>query len=147
MRRDLKAYIEAELRDFPRTKAELAELRDNLLNESPAPPDGVRRGNQVSNPTLKTVTRLMTDRRINHLQMIVDAIEYVTDGLLEDRLKLIELKYWQRPRQLTDAGIAMELNIEVRTLYRWTDAICTAIGMELGLMHKGCHKDVSFRGR
>ena len=134
MRRDLKAYIEAELRDYPRTKAELAELRDLLLNESPAPPDGLRRGSRVSDPTLKTVTRLMTDRRINHLQMIVDAIEYVTDGLLEDRLKLIELKYWQRPRQLTDAGIAMELHVTERTIRRWCLKICRAIACEMGLL-------------
>ena len=134
MRRDLKAYIEAELRDFPRTKAELAELRDNLLNESPAPPDGLRRGSRVLDPTLKTVTRLMTDRRINHLQMIVDAIEYVTDGLLEDRLKLIELKYWQRPRQLTDAGIAIELHVTERTIRRWCLKICRAIACEMGLL-------------
>ena len=134
MRRDLKAYIEAELRDYPRTKAELAELRDLLLNESPAPPDGLRRGSRVLDPTLKTVTRLMTDRRINHLQMIVDAIEYVTDGLLEDRLKLIELKYWQRPRQLTDAGIAMELHVTERTIRRWCLKICRAIACEMGLL-------------
>ena len=132
MRRDLKAYIEAELRDFPRTKAELAELRDNLLNESPAPPDGMPRGGEMSDPTLSKVTRLMADRRIRHLQMVVDAIEFVVEGLLEDRLKLVELKYWQRPRQLTDAGIAMELNIDKSTLYRWTDKICLAIGIQLG---------------
>ena len=134
MRRDLKAYIEAELRDYPRTKAELAELREDLINASPAPPDGRRGGNRVADPTLKTVTRLMTDRRINHLQMIVDAIEHVTDGLLEDRLKLIELKYWQRPRQLTDAGIAMELHVTERTIRRWCLKICRAIACEMGLL-------------
>ena len=134
MRKDLKAYIEAELRDYPRTKAELAELRENLLNESPAPPDGMPRGRRVSDPTLKTVTRLMTDRRINRLQMTIDAIEYVLNGLSDEKRRLMELKYWQRPRQLTDVGIAMRLHVSKRMMYYWIDDICTAVAAEMGLL-------------
>ena len=134
MRKDLKAYIEAELRDYPRTKAELAELRENLLNESPAPPDGRRRGNQVSDPTLKMATRLIMDKRIRQLQLTIDAVEYVITELDPERLKMVKLKYWQRPRQLTDAGIAMELHVTERTIRRWCLKICRAIACEMGLL-------------
>ena len=135
VRKDLKAYIEAELRDYPRTKAELEELRDNLLNESPAPPDGMPRGSgETSDPTLKMATRLMTDKRIRQLQLTIDAVEYVITELDPERLKMIKLKYWQRPRQLTDAGIAMELHVTERTIRRWCLKICRAIACEMGLL-------------
>lgn len=43
MRREVKIFIEAELRDYPRTKRELEEAREDIASASPGPPDGLPR--------------------------------------------------------------------------------------------------------
>lgn len=135
------------MRDYHKTKAELEELRENLLNASPNPPDGLPRGNLKTNPTEGKAMRLMTNRRIKYMERVIEGIEMVLGELDEDKLKLIELKYWQRPRQLTDAGIAMELHVDKSTIYRWTQAICLKIAIELGLVDEvNCKKDAIFEG-
>ncbi len=145
MKKELRAFIEAELRDYHRTKTELEELRDNLLNLSSGPPDGMPRGTETSDPTYRGAARLMTNRRIKYMERLVMGIELAIGELDEEKVRLVELKYWQRPRQLTDMGIAMELNIGKRTLYRWTDEVLEAIGIELGWIDElRCHKNGTF---
>lgn len=147
IRRELKAYIEAELRDYHQTKAELEEARENLLNASQPPPNDMPRGGEKSDPTPARAIRLMTNRRIKYMEQVVRGIEIVLGELDEDKMRLVELKYWQRPRQLTDAGIAMELHVDKSTIYRWTNAICYAIGIELGVIDEvNCKKDATFKG-
>ena len=147
MKREVKAYIEAELRDYHQTKAELEEAREHLLNASQPPPDGMPRGTTKGDPTQAKAMRLMTNRRIKYLERIVSGIEMVLAELDEDKLRLVELKYWQRPRQLTDADIAMELHVDKRTVYKWTNKICKAIGIELGIIDElNGHKTGTFKG-
>ena len=147
MKRELRAYIEAELRDYHHNKAELDEIRDDMLNESAGPPDGLPRGTATSNPTQTRAFKLMTSRRMRYMTGIVQGIGRVLSELEEDKMRLVELKYWQRPRQLTDAGIATKLHIDKRTVYRWTHGICLAIAIELGLVDEiDCHNDVTFDG-
>jgi len=58
----------------------------------------------------------------------------VVGELDEEKYRLVELKYWQRPRLLSDMGIAQQLNISRPTLYRWIDGIILAIAVEIGLV-------------
>ena len=144
MKKELRAYIEAELRGYHRTKAELEEIRDNLLNSSPEPADGMPKGTETSDPTFRQAVKLMTNRRIKYMEGLIYGIGMVLDELPQEKYRLVELKYWQRPRQLTDAGIAMELNIDRRTVYKWNEAIYLAIGIELGLIDEIRHKTGTF---
>lgn len=134
--RHIKAYIEAELRDYHQTKHELEGLKIDLINMSPRPPDGMPRGNSVSDPTADTVSSLLLDRRIARLETVVKGIESVLTDLDDDKLMLVKLKYWQRPRQLTNSGIAMEMYVDRKTIDRWNTAICYAIALELGEISK-----------
>lgn len=146
MKRELRIYIEAELRDYHRNKAELDEAYEQMMGESPVIQEGPR-GSGISNPTQAKALRLLTCRRLNYMTNIHISITNALDKMGEERYRLVELKYWERPRKLTDAGIAMELNIDRRTLYRWTEQICMMIAMEMGIsLDYGSHKDVTFRG-
>ena len=145
MKRQIKVYIEAELRDYHQTKKEYEEMRDNLLNASQRPLDGMPRGTATGDSTYQRAERLMTNRRLKYMEVLLKGISMVLSEMPDEKLRLIDLKYWQRPRQLTDAGIARKLNIDRRTVYKWTDAICWAVGAELGLLDEVGHKEGTFK--
>lgn len=113
---------------------ELSELRDDMLNESPAPADGMPRGTETSDPTWNKTMKLITCKRLNQMHRTVYAIGNVIWSLPPDKLKLVKLKYWTNPQTLTDTGIFLKLNCGRNTFYLWRNEICTAIARELGLM-------------
>lgn len=132
MKREIKAYIEAELRDYHRTKQELDEFRQDIIEATPVAPE--RGSNLPGNQTAAKGLRLLTNRRIKYMEMVLGAIEDTLAELDETDIELVKLKYWQRPRQLTDAGIAMKLAMAKVTVYRRSNKICASIGKELGLL-------------
>lgn len=134
MKKEIRAFIEAELRDYHRTKTELEELRDNLLNQSPGPPDGMPRSGETSDPTYRVAARLMTNRRIRYMERLIYGIGIVIEELPREKVQLVELKYWTRPQTLTDQGIAQKIGCDRTTLWRWCEGICLAIAIELGLV-------------
>lgn len=131
--RQAKAYIEAEIRDYYITKKEFDELTDDLLSESPLPLDGMPRGSGVSDPTVNRYFKLKTNRRLRYMEGVVDAIEQAIEQLDDEKLRFMHYKYWQKPKQLTDAGIALKMNIDKRTVYKWSDSICEKVGINLGI--------------
>lgn len=135
LKKEIKAYIEAELRDYHQTKKDLLEAKEDIALESPAYDDntGGTHTNRVSKPTESKTIAILTNKRIKRMEQVIRAIDMVIGELPPEKVKLVELKYWQRPRRLTDAGIAMDLGVSRRTVYYWTEEICTAIAIELGL--------------
>ena len=134
MKKELRAYIECELRDYHKTLSDIANLRDNLLNESPSPPDGMPRGGgTTSDPTFKRAARLITCRQLEYMCRAVEAIAAALDRLPPEKVRLVELKYWVSPQTLTDYGIAHELPCSVQTFYNWRNEICNLIAKELGM--------------
>ena len=134
IRREVKAYIEAELRDYQLTRKELEELKEDIRHETSDKDDGGGKSSAISNPTEQRVIKLVTNKRIRRMEQVVNAIEVVTQELPQEKLKLVQLKYWTRPRRLTDAGIAAQLSCNSRTVHKWTNGICLAIAGELGLI-------------
>jgi RinA family phage transcriptional activator len=136
MKKELRAYIEAELRDYHKTLSDIANLRDDLLNESPSPPDGMPRGSTTSDPTFKRATRLITCRRLEVMCRTVEGIAAALDRLPPEKIKLVELKYWVNPQTLTDIGIAQKLDCGQNTYYRWRNELCRDIARELGMLER-----------
>ncbi|QDR81368.1 hypothetical protein [Sporomusa termitida] len=134
LKRELKAYIEAELKDYHQTKADLLETKDNLILQSPVADESGIRGTDTSRPTEAKVMQLITNKRIKRAEQTIRAIETVISALPEEKFRLIELKYWTRPQPLTDIGMAMQLNCSRATLYNWTDGILLALAKEMGLI-------------
>ena len=147
LRPEVKAYVEAELRDYHQTKLDLIELREDIAagHNKESDDSGVVT-HRIGRPTEAKALALITNKRIKRMEQAIKAIEIVTGELTEEKIELVKLKYWQRPRRLTDAGIAMELRVDRRTLYRWSEAVCLAIAIEMGLVNETCHKHATFRG-
>lgn len=147
LRREIKAYIEAELRDYHQTKADLVEAKDDFIHQAPIVDLSGVRGTDTSRPTESKVLKMITNKRIKRAEQIIRAIETVVNGLPDEKFRLIELRYWKRPRTLTDEGIAQEIGCDRRTLCRWMDGILLAIGIEMGLVDEvSCQKDVTIGG-
>ena len=133
MRKELKAYIELELRDYSRTKNELACLEEEIiLGSSKEECEG--RSNIPGRPTEQKAIKLTTNRRLAQMERTIRAIDSVVARLDEDKYKLVDLMYWKQPQILTPYGLAMELHISQRTVYNWADEICLAVAVEMGLI-------------
>lgn len=146
IKREIKAYIEAELRDYNDTLRSIAIDRQELLLESPAPDDIGGTNYNIGNPTQARAMALLTNKRIRRMEETCKAIRNVVDALPEDKYRMVELRYWTRPQMLTDEGIAQEIGCDRRTLYRWADGIIVALGIEMGLLDASCQKHVTFKG-
>lgn len=127
-------HIESELYTYHDTKKEIVRLKNEILYASPNHDENVGggRSNLPGDPTGRTAVLLVTHRRIEQLERIVDAIESVVDKLPEEKQKLVKLKYWTRPQTLTWEGIAMRLGISARQAMRWRDEIVYAIAEKIG---------------
>lgn len=134
MKRQIKVYIEAELRDYHQTKKEYEEMRDNLLNASAGPPDGMPRGTATGDSTYQRVERLVTNRRLKYMEKVITSIENVIGELSPEKYQLVELKYWAKPQTLTDYGIAQKIGCGRATVFRWLEGICLAVGVEMGIV-------------
>lgn len=147
IRRELKAYIEAELRDYNDTIRSIGEEKNDLILATAVHDNNGGTSYDIGNPTESKVMQLITNKRIRHMEETCRAIGNVVDGLNEEKYKLIELRYWKKPKMLTDAGIAQQINIDRATLYRWVDEILIMLGVEMGLINAvSCDKDATFRG-
>lgn len=134
LRRDIRAYVETELKDYRDTIKAIEEDRNLIILSSPVHDNNGGKGYDVANPTLHKTIQLMTNKRLRRMEQTVEAIERVLESLPEEKYRLIELKYWTKPQRLTDIGIAMELGCSRRTLYNWIDEIITTIAKEIGLI-------------
>lgn len=131
MKREIQKYIECELRQYYHSKAELADIKSDIIDSTPAGQTG--RSSGPSNPTAAKAGRLLSNKRIKKLEETLLAIEYTYREIDQDKRAMIELMYFQRPRTLTDIGIAQKLNIGRRTLYRWRTEILYRVAKEMGL--------------
>lgn len=147
IKKEIKAYVECELRDYLQTIRDLGEERQQIIENSPMFDDSGIRGTGISKTCEKKALQLITSKRILQIGRTIDAIQSVLDSLPEEKYKLVQLKYWTKPQTRTDEGIARELNIGKTTYYKWSDGIILAIAIELGLINGvNAEKVRSFRG-
>ena len=126
-------HVEKELYDYPETKKEIQRLRNEILYRT-APPDeniGGSRGNMPGNPTEHIATALMTNRRIEYLERVINAIESVYERLPPEKKKLVELRYWSTWEK-SWSHIADAIGISVPLAYIWRREIVFAIAERLG---------------
>lgn len=134
MRRDTYRYIESEIRMYKETKREWERRRAELLTDRHEPDDAQSssKPNVISNPTERYALRLVADRRLTKLQTVIEAVENVYESSSEDHKRFIEMNYWQKPREKTIDGIAIELKMSVRNLYRLRNEIVYSVAKLMG---------------
>jgi RinA family phage transcriptional activator len=134
LRRGTFQHVESELYAYHDTRKEIVRLKNEILHAS-TPPDenaGGSRGNMPGDPTGRMAVLMVTHRKIEQLERIVEAIESVVERLPEKKKQLVQLRYWVKPRTLTWDGIAMRLNVSRRTAMNWRDEVVYAIAEKLG---------------
>lgn len=151
IRREIKKYIETELQDYDRTKKEWEQLQSELTNRNNVETFdtmferlGIDETVQCQSVTESKALRLITNKRLSQLERTIKAIEKVMMNLPEEKFKLVQMKYWDVPRTLTDDGIAYQLSCDRRTIYKWTDGIILAIAIEMGLIDEIGQKEGTF---
>ena len=93
---------------------------------------GGGKSNLPGNPTQSVAIALVSNRRMDNLERVVQVIGYVYTGLPDEKKRLVELKYWERPQTLTWDGIALRLNVSRRTALNWREEIVHAIAHLMG---------------
>lgn len=132
--KEVRAYIEAELRNYHRIKRELDSAEKDIIFATPKRDANSHiKSTKISKPTETAAMKIQRDKRIRHMRRVIEAIEIVVEGLPEEKRKLIELKYWQRGKKLTDTGVARLIPCAERTVYRWNNEIIGDIAKELGI--------------
>ena len=122
--------IEAELYAYTKTKEELEQIREDILSLPAAAHEGVKVNvSGVSDTTARKAIKL-TSLALMETARRIEAIEYVYSRLNEERKKLVRLKYWEG--NLTNQGIALEMNMDLATFYRWRRGFVEAIALRLG---------------
>ena len=134
MKKEIRVYVESELRDYHQIKQDLRVLREDILNESPTPPDGMPRSTEISDPTYRKTQKLLTSRQIKYLANLFACVTEVLNELPPEKYELVKVTYWTKPQTLTPVGIALKLNCGRNTYYRWRDEICEEIARKLGIL-------------
>lgn len=133
MTKAIENFIEAELYAYHDNLKEVALRKEEILEGSPDPPDGMPRGSETSNPTESKAIRLMTSRAVLCVEKRLESIKKVLNIYESDPVmkKFINLYYFKR--ELTPIGIMKELHISRRTFYRRRRELLERIAVELGL--------------
>jgi RinA family phage transcriptional activator len=119
---------------YHETLKELERMRYEILHGGAQVDENIGGGksNLPGDPTGQKAIALVTNRQINELEKIVQAIDFVILALPLEKQKLVQKKYWDRPQTLTWDGIALELNVSRITAMRWRQEIVQAIGHLIG---------------
>ena len=127
-------HVESELYHYHETLKELERMRYEILHGGAQVDENIGGGksNLPGDPTGQKAIALVTNRQINELEKIVQAIDFVILALPLEKQKLVQKKYWDRPQTLTWDGIALELNVSRITAMRWRQEIVQAIGHLIG---------------
>lgn len=134
LRRDIRQYVEAELKYYHESKKELGMLRQDI-SQPGSDSTTERIGGfipKVSKPTEDAVMTLLTNKRLCQLEQTVTAIDKTLERLGDWELELVRLLYWDT--KYRPEGIAQKLHCNKRTVYRWRNQICESVAGELGLI-------------
>ena len=136
LKRQTFKYIEREIYDLHDTIKEIKVIEYDIMHGSNIDVDSPKPGRTsvrpISDPTAVKATELVEHRRLKRMKEKVNAILKVYNSLPEEKKRLIELYYWERPGELTWDGIAKELNMGRATAIRWRNAFVKRVAQEMG---------------
>lgn len=126
--------LESEWYNYHHTLKEIVRLREEIMN--PYQPEEMNHEGGQSNlpgqPTERIATRLTTNKQLNYLNEIVEAIEQVYNALPDDYKKMVRLRYWNKSNRMTWEGVSLDVGVSERQARRWRNEIIQATGEVLG---------------
>lgn len=133
MNKETENFIAAELAAYHDNLRDLENLREDIMEGSPGPPDGMPRGNTTSNPTADKAIRLISSRVLLCVERRTVAITKVLNRNRDDAtlMELIKMSFFNRTH--TPIGVCKELHISRRSYYRRRREFLGQIAEELGL--------------
>lgn len=131
-------HIESELYSYKDTLKEIEFIRNNIMfcKEEIDENVGGGRASLPGKPTETIATKLVTNKHLEQLERIVEAIEDVYYSLPDEYKRLIQLRYWTSRKykweqKMTWERIANEIHVSERQARRMREEIVQAIAEKL----------------
>lgn len=125
-------YIESEIKHYRQTLKEYQDKRQEILYDRNGAESVGGRSNLPSSSTERYAIRLIDDRRIARLRTTVDAIESMLESCSEEQRKFVDLYFFAKPQTKTFDGIAFEMGVSRRTLFRLRDEVVYSVAKLMG---------------
>ena len=129
-------YIEKEIYSLHDTLKEIKLIEYEILHgtdvDTDSPQPGRTSVRTINDTTAIKATELVEHKRLKRMKEKADAILKVYNSLPEEKKRLIELYYWDRPGELTWEGVAKELNMGRATAIRWRNSFVLKVAEEMG---------------
>lgn len=128
----LYKYIEYEMYHYDEYKKEIEQKKEEILEGSPAPPDGMPKGNATGNPTERKAMKLSMSVGFAAMEKTVKGIDKALSLLKDEHLKLFIQMY--RKGRRDKYKMCDEIHISYRTFQRLRAELVTTVGRELGVL-------------
>jgi RinA family phage transcriptional activator len=115
-------HIESIVYSYDVYQRRIKEVRDNIINGQPEQDENIGAGsNSVRDPgrpTERLAVMLVTDKKLQHYEEAITAVDKAYSMLDEDRQRVIHAKYWGN-RDLNWDGVAFECNVHRNTASKY----------------------------
>ena len=137
MRKSTVNYLESELIQYNSTQKRMNDLREEIQYPWQEHDENIGGGqsNTISSTTERRATRLVTDRRLAHMERVSEAITNVYDNAAQVERDLMDLMYFDKPRKYTVDGVIDRLNVSRATFFRLKKRVLCNLADELGIIH------------
>lgn len=137
MRKSTINYLESELIQYNSTQKRMNDLREEIQYPWQEHDENIGGGqsNTISSTTERKATRLVTDRRLAHMERVSEAITNVYDNAAQVERDLMDLMYFDKPRKYTVDGVIDRLNVSRATFFRLKKRVLCNLADELGIIH------------
>lgn len=130
--RNIKNIILHEIRSYHENKRMLEEYKQDIIDSSPPPPDGMPGARITTNPTEGKILKMESCVYIRRTEQVIRAIDHALSQVDSLHREVIDLMFWRRTHTAT--GAALKLNASQATIYRWIDDVIVLVGKELGYL-------------
>lgn len=137
MRNSTKKYLEDELFSYPKMDQYINSLREEIINPWRETDENIGGGksNIISSTVEVKAIRLVNDKRLNRMREVKQAIETIYRESSIEEKDLLEIYYFKSPRTLTIDGVAQELSVSRRTVFRLRSRLLNRFADELGIIN------------
>ena len=128
--KDVYKYIEFEMRHYNEYKKEIKNIREEILEGSPEPPDGQPRSNRAGSPTENKAVKLSMSISLKSMEALVKAVDKTMELLTDRHKRIFEMVYIHNRRDRYN--MSDELHVSYETFNNNKNEIVLAVGRELG---------------